>query len=134
VGRRAAILKEVALPVPEHVERRVRMKWSRRAKLKGYAIIALLAVTGILSLAWTRSHIGLFFIWSGAIAAAVRHVRVGRALAGDGEVDVEDEDAWKLQADLEQQIRIEGQREVAQGSLSVSTTADNEGALSPTDE
>lgn len=109
----------MALPVPQAVETRVRSKWSRRLKLKGYAIIGFWLALMVGVSFWLDWDAFIYIMWMGGITAGARYLKVGRALENDASVELEDDKAKELEAEYQERIEMEGQREVAAGSLSV---------------
>jgi hypothetical protein len=107
----------VPIQVPAVVEARLRKRWSRRAKLIG---IGLFAGYAILLVLLFRFNVGpwIYFVTTSGVAVAVRYLRAGRHLAEQGEL-IADQQTQELIGSYEEKIRIEGEREVAHGSLSM---------------
>ena len=108
-------MAEVQVPAP--IEQRVRRKWSRRAKLIGYGLLAFYVGLLLAGFFLFKGGAWWIFIWGSGFAAGIRYLRVGRSLEGDF-VQIDDQ-TRNLIVDYEAKIRIEGQREVAHGTLSV---------------
>ncbi len=130
----------MALQIPASVERRVRQKWSRRAKLTGYVVLTLYIALLFAAMFLVKSRIWLVFMWSSGFAVGIRYLRAGRLLEREGDNAIVDEATKRLLNEYEERIGLEGRREVAGGTLSMPTgTGDGKvslthdaGGLSPT--
>lgn len=120
--------------MPASVDKRVRKKWSRRAKLIGYGLLAGYCGFLVTTLLLFETGTWFVFAWSSGFAAAIRYLRAGRLLESNPEVAIVDEATEKLLVDYREKIRVEGQREVAAGTLSIPDAPGGTGELSFTPE
>lgn len=116
--------------VPASLEARLRQKAARRAKLKGYGIIAAYVV-GVGAMFWSSNTSFIWIIlWTSGFAVALRHVRAARLLAEDVDpIFIGDDDTRALVEKYRDEIHRSGQREVAAGALSTAVPT-TEGELS----
>jgi hypothetical protein len=118
----------VPIQVPAPVELRVRKKWSRRAKINGYALLVF--YIGVLAAGFYVFKGGAWFVfvWGSGLAAGIRYLRAARSLEGADQVPI-DEQTRTIIVDYERKIRVDGQREAAHGTLSVAPV-ETDGELS----
>jgi hypothetical protein len=120
----------VPLSIPAPVERRVRKKWSRRAKVIGWTVLSAYLAFVLLAIFFFRGHGWFYFVWTSGFAAGIRYLRAGRELELPTDSTDVDDSTRKIIGDYEAKILSEGRREVAAGTLSIPATTEDRGQLS----
>ena len=115
--------------LPNGIEDRLRHKWSRHARRKGYAIFAFYVLAVATWAYFMVGHPIIIFMLCGGFGLAFRHFRTaGHLLRRDEFVD--DDETMALLSAYERRIRSDGQKEVGGGLLSLSAGEDVKGRVS----